>query len=129
MPIVRWSIFLSPVIGRAMVPALSLSPRYRLADQQNWLNSSDPHHSWIQVNGCADLQVRLPGLAATSAEEFRSVLRQFRALQPGSELQLIRSHSVTTIYCVSHACYAIVGQSIVGHHIVGQINDTPNPKP
>jgi hypothetical protein len=93
-----------------MVPALSLSPCYRLADQQNWLNWLDPHHSWIKVNGCAELKVRLPGLAAASVEEFRSVLRQFRALQPGSELQLIRSASVTTIYCVSDSCYAVFGQ-------------------
>jgi hypothetical protein len=61
----------------------------------------------------------LPQLAAASVEEFRSVIRQLRALQPGSELQLIRSHSVTTIYCVSAVCYAIVGQ------INGHIQDAP----
>jgi hypothetical protein len=107
-----------------MVPALSLSPRYCLNDQQNWLNWLDPHHSWIRVNGCADLKVRLPGLAAASGEEFRSVLRQLRALQPGSELQLIRSASVTTIYRVSDSCYAIFGQ--VNDPINGPIDGLTN---
>ncbi|MEB3339098.1 MAG: hypothetical protein VKJ46_16625 [Leptolyngbyaceae bacterium] len=91
-----------------MMSAFPLAPRYRLDDESHWLEGIDPsRHYWIAVNGDTDLTIAIPGLAPASMEEFKKAVLEFRALQPGQRLTLVRYASRCSIYCVSQNCYAI----------------------
>lgn len=90
--------------------SLALSPRYRLDDDQVWLEGIDPsRHYWIQVNSDSDCLTAIPGLCVDSIEEFKSTIRQFRALQCGDRMTLIRSAEIVEIHCISENCFAIEG--------------------
>ncbi|MGG6264699.1 hypothetical protein ACQ4M3_14850 [Leptolyngbya sp. AN03gr2] len=86
----------------------ALSPRYRLDDEMVWLEGIDPSRCyWIRVNSQDDLIVAIPGLSVDSMDEFKSVIRQFRSLQPGMQIHVIRAAEQCEIHCVSENCYAI----------------------
>jgi hypothetical protein len=94
-----------------MQSPLCLSPRYRLDDETPWLEGIDPsRHYWIHVNGDTRLTTSIPGLVATSFEEFKATLLKFRDLQPGDDLVLQRAVGDCTIQCISLNCFAIVGE-------------------
>lgn len=89
-----------------MQPFFPLAPRYRLDDQMPWLEGIDPsRHYWIRING--EVAIAIPGLAVSSFGEFKTVMRRFRALQPGEQMTLTRAAGCCTIHCVSQNCYAI----------------------
>ncbi len=91
-----------------MKPLFPLAPRYRLDDEQPWLEGIDPsRHYWITVNSEADMTVTIPGLVGASFAEFKSLMLQFRGLQSGDSMQIDRVASHATIHCVSSNCYAI----------------------
>ena len=101
-----------------MLEAFVLSPRYSL-DAANWLEGIDPsRHYWLWVNGDPQLPVIIPGLIVSSIEELRTVIGQFRSLQPGESLKLARIVGSCKIHCVSSNCYAIearVDSALVWH--------------
>ncbi|MBD2253794.1 hypothetical protein [Nostoc parmelioides] len=85
-----------------------LSPRYRLDDESPWLEGIDPsRHYWVMVNGDKNLTVALPGLMVSTMSELRQAIREFRALQPGDTMTLVRIASACTLHCVGSNCYAI----------------------
>lgn len=85
-----------------------LSPRYRLDDESPWLEGIDPsRHYWIAVNGDKKATVAIPGLLVSSITEFKQVIRQFRSLQPGEMMSLVRISSVSIIHCISPNCYGL----------------------
>ncbi|MBD2302926.1 hypothetical protein H6G80_17380 [Nostoc sp. FACHB-87] len=85
-----------------------LSPRYRLDDEFPWLEGIDPSRQyWIAVNGDKSLTIAIPGLVVDSISDFKQAIRQFRALQPGEKMTLVRMAEACKIYCVSLNCYAI----------------------
>ncbi len=91
-----------------MTQPFILSPRYRLDDESPWLEGIDPaRHYWIAVNGNADVKVAIPGLSVSSLKEWKQAIRQFRSLQPGEQMELVRIASSCTIHCISFNCYAI----------------------
>lgn len=95
-----------------MTPSISLSPRYRLDDESPWLLGIDPtRHYWIAVNGgdpaTATNAIAIPGLIGSSIDQFKQLIREFRALQPDESMQLRRVIGGCTIYCVSSNCYAV----------------------
>lgn len=91
-----------------MMQIFPLTPRYRLDDELPWLKGIDPsRHYWIAVNGDDRLTIALPGLSISSLEEFKAAIRQFRNMQPGSMIQLVRPASTCMLYCISHHCYAM----------------------
>ncbi|UIE37168.1 hypothetical protein [Leptodesmis sichuanensis] len=91
-----------------MLQLFPLAPRYRLDDEQPWLEGIDPsRHYWIRVNGHADLIVAIPGLAFSTMDAFRETILAFRSLQPGETMALSRVASTCTIHCISQNCYAI----------------------
>lgn len=91
-----------------MMQLFPLAPRYRLDDELPWLEGIDPSRRyWLRVNGETTITVMIPGLAVTSAAEFKTAVLQFRALQPGEEMAIQRAASHCTIICVSQNCYAI----------------------
>ena len=91
-----------------MTAFFPLAPRYRLDDEQPWLEGIDPsRHYWLMVNGDLKNSVAIPGFAAASFEEFRSGILAFRDLQSGDRLVLKRAASKCTIICISQNCYAI----------------------
>lgn len=93
-----------------MQPLFPLAPRYRLDDDSVWLEGIDPsRHYWIRVNGDGEAIAVLPGLAASSIDAFKRVMRQFRALQPGEQMTIQRTASTCQIHCISQNCYAIEG--------------------
>ncbi|MGQ4647607.1 hypothetical protein [Lyngbya aestuarii] len=93
---------------------LTLSPRYRLDDESPWLEGIDPsRHYWIAVNGDAAFKVAIPGLSVSSFEQWKENILQFRSLQPGERMELVRIASSCIINCISPNCYAIEG-SVVG---------------
>jgi hypothetical protein len=99
-----------------MKPLFCLAPRYRLDDESPWLEGIDPsRHYWIAVNGEKKVTLALPGLIASSIDEFKQVVRQFRSLKPGEIMSLTRISSRCMIRCISENCYAIEAR----------INDAP----
>jgi hypothetical protein len=58
-----------------MLQLFPLAPRYRLDDEQPWLEGIDPsRHYWIKVNSHATLIVAIPGLIFSKTDEFRQPL-------------------------------------------------------
>ena len=103
-----------------MIPPIEvpfcLSPRYRLDDESPWLEGIDPsRHYWIAVNGDRNVTVALPGLTVLSLRELKQAMREFRSLQPGENMTLVRAASSCRIHCVSPNCYGVEAQ----------INDAP----
>ncbi|MBD0343768.1 MAG: hypothetical protein ICV63_02800 [Coleofasciculus sp. Co-bin14] len=96
-----------------MTQPFILSPRYRLDDESPWLEGIDPaRHYWIAVNGNADVKVAIPGLSVSSLKEWKQAIRQFRSLQPGEQMELVRIASSCTIHCISFNCYAIATEVV-----------------
>lgn len=92
----------------SLIPFLPLSPRYRLDDKQSWLEGIDPSRNyWISVNGEPTVTIALPGLATDSLEAFEVAMAQFRSLDSGEEMQLVRTATACTLYCITENCYAI----------------------
>ncbi|MBE9129529.1 MULTISPECIES: hypothetical protein [unclassified Coleofasciculus] len=91
-----------------MTQPFILAPRYRLDDESLWLEGIDPsRHYWIAVNGSPGIKVAIPGLTVSSLLEWKQMIRKFRSLQPGEQLELVRIASRCTIHCLSMNCYAI----------------------
>ena len=91
-----------------MTQLFILSPRYRRDDESPWLEGIDPgRHYWIAVNGDVSFKVAIPGLVVSSLEEWKHTIQQFRSLQPGECMELVRIASSCTIYCISSNFYAI----------------------
>jgi hypothetical protein len=91
-----------------MQPLFPLAPRYRLDDDLVWLEGIDPsRHYWIRINGSADAIAVIPGLATTSIDTFKAMMRQFRSLEPGDRMSIQRTASACQIHCISQNCYAI----------------------
>ncbi|MBD2495203.1 hypothetical protein [Nostoc sp. FACHB-280] len=85
-----------------------LSPRYRLDDEFPWLEGIDPsRHYWIAVNGDKNLTIAIPGLVVDAISDFKQAIRQFRSLEPGEEMTLVRMANSCKIHCVSLNCYAV----------------------
>lgn len=94
-----------------MLQLFPLAPRYRLDDEQPWLEGIDPsRHYWIRVNSDEKLIVAIPGLTFTTMDEFRESILAFRGLQPGESMVLNRAASLCTIHCISQNCYAIAAE-------------------
>ena len=102
-----------------MTQLFCLSPRYRLDDESPWLEGIDPaRYYWIAVNGDAANAVGIPGLMVSSLRELKQVIHQFRGLQPGEQMTLVRTANTCTIHCVSPNCYGVeaeMNQSQVWH--------------
>ena len=98
---------------------LSLIPRYRLDDDYSWLLAVDPlRRYWVAVNGDHCLSTEIAGLLTSDLQEFREIILQFRALDPGETLKLPTYREETQIYCVAANCYAVaseVAQAEVWH--------------
>lgn len=91
-----------------MTPLFPLAPRYRLDDDSIWLEGIDPSRQyWIAVNGCTDLMDIIPGPIAASHEQFKSIVRSFRAMTPGDRLMLERATVGASVHCISSNCFAI----------------------
>ncbi len=91
-----------------MTQPFILSPRYRLDDESPWLEGIDPaRHYWSAVNGDAGVKVAIPGLTVSSLKEWKQNIRQFRSLQAGEQMEIVRIATSCTIYCISDNCYAI----------------------
>jgi hypothetical protein len=98
-----------------MLQVFPLAPRYRLDDEQPWLEGIDPTRCyWIRVNGNTDLTVAIPGLAFSTTDEFCDSILTFRGLQPGETMELSRAASVGTLHCISQNCYAIATEMSSG---------------
>lgn len=94
-----------------MTPIFVLAPRYRLDDESPWLEGIDPaRYYWIAVNGDAGIRVAIPGLSVSSLEEWKQNIRQFRSLQSGDQMKLVRIATSCTLHCISDNCYAIEGE-------------------
>lgn len=90
---------------------LPLAPRYRLDDDSAWLIGIDPsRHYWIQVNGADTLTATIPGLTVSNLTEFKTIIKQWRSLQPEETMVLDRSSGQCKISCISPNCYAIEDQ-------------------
>ena len=102
-----------------MTQSFTLSPRYRLDDESPWLEGIDPaRHYWIAVNNDTAVKVAIPGLTVSSLREWKQSIRQFRSLQPGEQMELVRIATSSTIHCISSNCYAIeaeVAGALVWH--------------
>jgi len=100
-------------------PVFPLAPRYRLDDDSVWLEGIDPSRNyWIWVNGESTLSLALPGLLGSSLDAFKSMMRQFRALEPGESMPLLRAAEQVTLHCISPNCYAVedtVNNALVWH--------------
>lgn len=80
-----------------MQPLVPLASRYRLDDEQPWLEGIDPARNyWIRINEEEQQMVVIPGLLSSSFAEFRDFVQRFRLLQPGEQMKLNRS--ATTVY-------------------------------
>lgn len=91
-----------------MTQLFLLCPRYRLDDESLWLLGIDPaRHYWITINGEAAFTVSIPGLAVSSVAEWKQIMRQFRGLQPGEQMELVRVSQSVNIICISENCFAI----------------------
>ncbi|HEY9298872.1 MAG TPA: hypothetical protein VIQ31_21445 [Phormidium sp.] len=91
-----------------MTQLFLLCPRYRLDDESTWLLGIDPARNyWISINGETALTVSIPGLTVSSVAEWKQIMRQFRALQPGEQMQLVRVSHHLNIICISENCFAI----------------------
>lgn len=94
--------------GFVMQPLFPLAPRYRLDDDSVWLEGIDPSRNyWIRVNGDAAAIAVLPGLAVPSIDNFKTMMRQFRALESGDRMSIQRAADICYIHCISQNCYAI----------------------
>lgn len=91
-----------------MYPLFPLAPRYRLDDELPWLEGIDPlRNYWVAVNGDRDRVVTLPGLQASSFEEFKQLMRQFRNLKSGESMELRNRDRQVQLICISSNCFAI----------------------
>jgi hypothetical protein len=85
-----------------------LAPRYRLDDEMPWLEGIDPtRHYWLWINGDQSLTTLIPGLSTPKFEDFKTTVKQFRALQPGERMALGDAVPACQIVCISPNCYAI----------------------
>lgn len=101
-----------------MQPLFPLAPRYRLDDEQPWLEGIDPARNyWLWLNGDQQQTVVIPGLLASSLTEFRGLIQQFRSLQPGEQMKLSRGATAVYLHCVSNNCYAIEVQGASVWHL------------
>jgi hypothetical protein len=101
-----------------MQPLFPLAPRYRLDDEQPWLEGIDPARNyWIRINGEEAQTVVIPGLLASSFAEFRTVIQQFRSLQPGAQMKLGRGATTVLLHCISNNCYAVEVQGAAVWHL------------
>ncbi|PSO48716.1 MAG: hypothetical protein BRC33_08835 [Cyanobacteria bacterium SW_9_44_58] len=90
-----------------MYPKFTVIPRYQLDDSIQWLEGVDPlRNYWIAVNGDRARITTLAGVKADSFEEFKQIIRRFRALQPGEEMFIGNSDRPGKIICISANCYA-----------------------
>lgn len=91
-----------------MTQLFLLCPRYRLDDESLWLLGIDPaRHYWISINGETALTASIPGLTVSSVAEWKQIMRQFRGLQPGEQIELVRVSQSVNIVCISENCFAI----------------------
>ncbi|MGA9381423.1 MAG: hypothetical protein WBV73_21915 [Phormidium sp.] len=91
-----------------MTQLFLLCPRYRLDDESLWLLGIDPaRHYWISINGEMAFTVSIPGLSVSSVAEWKQIMRQFRGLQPGEQMELVRASQGVNIICISENCFAI----------------------
>lgn len=91
-----------------MTQMFLLSPRYRLDDESLWLLGIDPaRHYWISINGETAFTASIPGLTVSSIVEWKQFMRQFRGLQPGEQMELVRVSQGVSIICISENCFAI----------------------
>ncbi len=102
-----------------MIKGLTLSPRYNLDDINNpWLKGIDPTGNyWIDVNSSNNV-VRIPGLMASSLEDWKKAMVNFRNLNPQESMEIERISGESRIYCISNNCYAIeaeVSGNLVWH--------------
>lgn len=94
-----------------MLQPFILAPRYRLDDEDPWLEGIDPaRHYWLRVNGDAERRLAIPGLLVSDLEEWQQAVRSFRALQPGDCFTLERPSGATQLRCISNNCYAIAAE-------------------
>lgn len=91
-----------------MTQPFIFSPRYRLDDESPWLKGIDPsRHYWIAVNGDLEITIPIPGLIVSSLRQWQHTILQFRSLQPGETMKLVRIASRCSIHCIGANCYAI----------------------
>jgi len=94
-----------------MLQPFILAPRYRLDDEDSWLEGIDPaRYYWLRVNGDAERRVAIPGLLLSDLEDWKQAVRNFWALQPGDGFTLERPSGATKLYCISNNCYAIADE-------------------
>ncbi|MEB3827237.1 hypothetical protein [Phormidium sp. CCY1219] len=85
-----------------------IAPRYRLDDVSPWLEGIDPSRNyWIAVNGSPSHVVSIPGLQVSSFEDFKQIVRQWRSLHCGEQMEIERIVGSFTIHCISDNCFAI----------------------
>jgi hypothetical protein len=95
-----------------MYPLFPLAPRYRLDDELPWLEGIDPlRNYWIAVNGDRKRIMNLPGLKASSFEEFKQLMRQFRSLKSGESMELGSGDRQVQLICISSNCFAIAAEN------------------
>ncbi len=91
-----------------LLSPFTLAPRYRLDDEQPWLEGIDPsRHYWLWVNGDKGLSAVIPGLNVGSGHELRQFMEHFWDLGPGETLTWTRAATELEIHCISANCYAI----------------------
>jgi hypothetical protein len=66
----------------------------------------------------------IPGPVASSQEQFKSIIRAFRAMTPGDRLVLERAMSGAAVHCISSNCFAI--ESTIDYAAVGCVQDCIN---
>ncbi|ASC71348.1 hypothetical protein XM38_023000 [Halomicronema hongdechloris C2206] len=92
-----------------MQSRFSLTPRYHLDDDLNWLIGIDPlRRYWMRVNGDERLTVMLPGLLAADFETVRQAILQLRDLIPGDVISWPTGSSQELfIQCIAPNCYGV----------------------
>lgn len=90
-----------------MMPLFPLAPRYRLDDELPWLEGIDPARNyWLRVNGEEAIAI-IPGLSATSWDDFKAAIKRFRQLEAGEQMVISRAVASIMIHCISTNCYAV----------------------
>ncbi len=91
--------------------SFTLAPRYRLDDEQPWLEGVDPsRHYWLWVNGQQHLSVVIPGISVQSGSELRQFMERFWDLSAGESLTWERAATTLEIHCVGPNCFALVDE-------------------
>lgn len=105
------NLFESVNFESMMTQPFILSPRYRLDDELPWLEGIDPaRYYWIAVNGNPAVKVAIPGLTVSSLKEWKQTIKQFRSLQAGETMEIVRIASSCSIHCIGDNCYAIAAE-------------------